>query len=67
MGAGSSTCGIFDPDAPPPPDCNNPANDPPPTPKAVPNLLIRQGQQSTNTFDTTLQRPQFVGISPLHL
>jgi hypothetical protein len=61
----SNSCWVGDPDAPPPPNCGH--DEPPPPPKAVPNLAIRQGQQSTNTFDTSLQRPVFMGISPLHL
>ena len=64
---GAYSCGPFDPDAPPPADCNNPANDPPPVPPATPNQAIMKGQQSTNTFDTSLTRPVFMGISPLHL
>lgn len=59
-----NTCFIGDPDAPPPPNCGA---TPPPQPVANANQPQRGGQQSTNTFDTSLQRNNQMGISPLHM
>jgi hypothetical protein len=60
----SNSCNVGDPDMPPPPDCGNP---PPEAPPANPNMAIQSGQRSTNTFDTSLQRNNQMGISPLHM
>jgi hypothetical protein len=38
-----------------------------PAPQANSNEQTRGGQQSTNTFDTSLQRTNIMGISPLHM
>lgn len=46
-------------------NCNCPP--PPKPPPALENLAPQRGQQSTNTFDTSLQRNAQMGISPLHM
>ena len=71
MGANASRCtpqGENDPSADggggtPPSD---PCPPPPPPPIKV-NTAVTESQTSGSTFDTSLQRTQQMGISPLHL
>ena len=48
-----------------PTSCGGPNNPPPPPIKV--NTAVTESQSSGSTFDTSLQRTQQMGISPLHL
>jgi len=58
-GAGSTMAFV-----PQPQSCSAPPPKPPP---ALVNQTVQNGQSSGSTFDTSLQRTDQMGISPLHL